>query len=112
MCSDNRMVVSLGAIVSCTIIGKISMFLTFLTFLTFYQLTYQQVTDALRNLLTAMWEQTEAEDRAPYEKKEQDDRARYEREMAAWEASKASQTTSSSTSAIKKKKPKVEKTAA
>lgn len=38
---------------------------------------YHQVTDALRNLLTAMWEQTEAEDRAPYEKKEQDDRARY-----------------------------------
>ena len=34
------------------------------------------VTDALKNLLTAMWEQTEPEDRQIYDKKEQEDKAR------------------------------------
>jgi hypothetical protein len=35
-----------------------------------------QMTDALKNLLTAMWDQASAEDREPYEKKEQEDQAR------------------------------------
>lgn len=35
-----------------------------------------QMTDALKNLLTAMWEMTPPEDREPFEKKEADDQAR------------------------------------
>jgi len=60
------------------------------------------VTDALKNLLTAMWEQTEPEDRAPYEKKEAEDKARWDKEMAVYEAAKA-------TSGSTKKKKKTEK---
>ena len=60
------------------------------------------VTDALKNLLTAMWEQTEPEDRAPYEKKEAEDKARWDKEMAIYEAAKA-------TSGSTKKKKKTEK---
>jgi hypothetical protein len=37
---------------------------------------HTQMTDALKNLLTAMWDQASAEDREPYEKKEQEDQAR------------------------------------
>ena len=33
--------------------------------------------EALKNLLTAMWEQTDPEDRAPYDQKEKEDIARY-----------------------------------
>jgi hypothetical protein len=38
--------------------------------------SHAQMTDALKNLLTAMWDQASAEDREPYEKKEQEDQAR------------------------------------
>jgi hypothetical protein len=34
------------------------------------------MTDALKNLLTSMWEVTSPEDREPYERKEQEDQAR------------------------------------
>eukprot|EP00981_Chlorochromonas_danica_P005429 scaffold1091_cov164-Ochromonas_danica.AAC.52 len=41
-------------------------------------------TDALKNLLTKMWEEADAGLRKHYEKKEQEDRTRYEKELAAW----------------------------
>ncbi len=36
-----------------------------------------QMTDALKNLLTSMWEATAPEDREPFERKEAEDQARY-----------------------------------
>lgn len=46
--------------------------------------TVVEQADALKKLLTQMWEEADGATRKHYEKKEQEDRARYERELAAW----------------------------